>query len=134
MKTKILLILTSGALALQLTPALARIGETEEQIDHRYGKPAGKWDDYIGYKKLYHWHGFDVMVTFSDGVSQREMFNKPGGILDAHIQKYLAKVTGAGRNGVVYDDFAGAFTTKAFEEKYVAARTAAWAKAEQKPD
>lgn len=134
MKTKMFLILASGSLALQLNPAFGRIGENEAQIDHRYGKPAGKWDDYIGYRKLYHWHGFDVMVTFTDGVSQREMFNKPLLGVDPHLKKYLLKVSGAGRNGVVYDDKEGVFTTKEFEEKYLAARTAAWAKEEQKPN
>jgi|SRR5215471_1212654 len=133
MKKQILLLLASGAAVLQLTPAFGRIGETEAQTDHRYGKPAGPWDDFVGYKKLYHWHGFDVMVTFSDGASQREMFNKLGGI-DPHAHKYLAKTAGVGRNGVVFDDREAVFTTKAFQEKYDAARTAAWAKAEQKPN
>jgi hypothetical protein len=110
----------------------ARIGEPESQIDHRYGKAAGRWDDYIGYKKLYHWHGFDVMVTFVDGVSQREMFNKTLGFLDPHEQKRLAKIAGAGRNGVIFDQESGAFTTKEFSEKYLAARKAAWAKSDQK--
>lgn len=133
MKTQILLLLTSGAFALQTTTAFGRIGETEAQTDHRYGKSAGQWDDYVGYKKLYHWHGFDVMVTFSDGVSQREMFNKLGGI-DPHANKYLAKIAGVGRNGAVFDGREAVFTTKAFQEKYGAARAAAWAKAEPKPD
>jgi len=133
MRTQILLFLASGAFALQVTLAFGRIGETEAQTDHRYGKPAGRWDDYIGYRKLYHWHGFDVMVTFADGGSQREMFNKLGGI-DRHAHKYLAKIAGVGRNGVVFDDKEVVFTTKAFQEKYDAARTAAWAKSEQKPE
>jgi hypothetical protein len=133
MKTKILVLVASGAFALQLPRAFGRIGETEAQTDHRYGKPAGQWDDYVGYRKLYHWHGFDLMVTFSDGVSQREMFNKRGGI-DPHAQKYLAKIAGVGRNGVVFDATEVVFTTKTFQEKYDAARTAAWAKGEQKPN
>lgn len=111
--------------------ALARIGETEAQCDHRYGKPAGKWDDYIGYRKLYHWHGFDVMVTFVDGVSQREMFNKMEAIIDPSIGKYLAKFSGVGRNGIIADNDFGTFTTKEFAEKYAAARKAAWAKSGQ---
>lgn len=110
----------------------ARVGETEAQIDHRYGKPAGKWDDYVGYKKLYHWHGFDVMVTFADGVSQREMFNKTEGFIDPHDQKYLLKIGGANRNGIIFDKEAGVFTTKDFGEKYKAAREAAWAKSSEK--
>jgi hypothetical protein len=109
-------------------PAGARIGETEEQIDHRYGKPAGKWDDYIGYKKLYHWHGFDVMVTFVDGVDQREMFNRSNGPFQPNDYKYECKVVGADKNGVSFDKESGAFTTKEFAEKYRAAKDAAWAK------
>ena len=131
MKTTALLIFTSGFF-LFVNVGLARVGETEAQIDHRYGKTAGKWDDYVGYKKLYHWHGFDVMVTFVDGVSQREMFNKAEGFLDAHDEKHLAKISGANRNGIVFDKESGAFTTKEFEEKYLAARKATWAKSEQK--
>ena len=129
MKTTTIVIL-SFLLFAKLAPA--RVGETEEQVDHRYGKPAGKWDDYVGYKKLYHWHNFDVMVTFLDGISQREMFNRPVGGLDPHDQKYLAKVSSLGKNGIITDVDKGTFTTKEFSEKYAAARAAAWAKSEQK--
>jgi hypothetical protein len=107
------------------------VGESEAQIEHRYGKSAGKWDDYIGYKKLYHWKGFDVMVTFVDGLSQREMFNKSNNIAEPHDKKFLAKVSGAGRDGIIADQDSGTFTTKDFSEKYAAARAAAWAKSEQ---
>ena len=131
MKTILFLILTSGFL-LFASSAPAKVGENEAQIDHRYGKPAGKWDDYIGYKKLYHWHGWDVMVTIVDGVSQREMFNRTDGIQDSHDKKALAKISGVNRNGIILDDDTGTFTTKEFQEKYAAARAAAWAKAEQK--
>ena len=131
MKTTIFLVLTCGFF-LCPSSTRARIGETEAQSDHRYGKPAGKWDDYVGYRKLYHWHGFDVMVTFVDGVSQREIFNKTQGPFDAHDHKRFAKVAGADRNGVIFDQDSGAFTTKEFEAKYLAARNAAWAKSTQK--
>jgi hypothetical protein len=114
------------------TSIRARIGEPESKIDDHYGKPAGKWDDYLGYKKLYHWHGFDVMVTFTDGMSRREMFVKTTGPLDAHVQKYLSKMEGAERNGVIFDKENGVYTTKEFEEKFLAARNAAWAKSEEK--
>jgi len=130
MKT-VLLILISGFF-LCPNSTHARVGETESQVDHRYGKPAGKWDDYVGYKKLYHWHNFDVMVTFLDGVSRREMFNKSDNIPDPHDQKYLDKVSDVGRNGIIFDKDSGTFTTKEFAEKYTAARTAAWAKSDQK--
>jgi len=130
MKT-VLLILISGFF-LCPNSTHARVGETESQVDHRYGKPAGKWDDYVGYKKLYHWHGFDVMVTFLDGMSQREMFNRTTGPLDVKDQKYLTKISGAGSNGIIFDKASDAYTTKEFSEKYLAARTAAWAKSDQK--
>ena len=125
------LIVLSGCF-LFANSALARVGETEAQIDHRYGKPAGKWDDYLGYKKLYHWHSYDVMVTFLDGVSQREMFNKTDGPIDVHVQKHLAKISGADRNGIIFDQSSGTFTTKEFADKYLAARTAAEAKSDKK--
>lgn len=131
MKANILWIVT-GALLICASSTLARVGEPEAKIDDRYGKPAGKWDDYVGYKKLYHWHGYDVMVTFTDGVSRREMFVKAGGPLDAHAQKHLGKMEGAGRNGTVFDKDSGVFTTKEFEEKFIAARDAAWAKGDRK--
>ena len=130
MKAKIFLALFFMLMA--ANALFAKIGETEEQTDHRYGKPRGKWDDYVGYKKLYRWHGFEVMVTFLDGVSQREMFVKIEGAADAKVQKYLVKISGSGQNGIIFDDKSGVFTTKAFEEKYIAARTAAWAKTDEK--
>ena len=131
MKTTTSLILIS-AFFLCAHSTRARIGETESQIDGHYGKPAGQWDDYLGSKRLYHWHGFDVIVTFYHGVSQREMFNKTQGDLNPHDQKHLVKISGAGRNGIIFDKDSSVFTTKEFEEKYIAARTAAWAKSEQK--
>ena len=130
MKSTLLIVFVS--LVLSANNSFARIGEAEAQVDHRFGKPAGKWDDYVGYKKLYHWHGWNVMVTFLDGVSQREMFEKAGVNMDRHTQKSLAKVAGREKDGVVFDSNAGVFTTKAFEEKYIAARTAAWAKEDEK--
>lgn len=130
MKTTALVIVASAFL-ICVNSTRARIGETEAEVDHRYGKPAGKWEDYLGYRKLYHWHGFDVMVTFTDGVSRREMFVRKDGAQGAHDKKRLAKFSGVGRNEIIYDEDSGAFTTKAFEEKYLAARNAAWAKSEQ---
>ena len=128
MQSTILILFVS--LILTANASFAKIGESEAQVDDRYGKPAGKWDDYLGYKKLYHWRGYNVMVTFFDGVSQREMFDKAG--LTHRAEKSLGKYAGLGKNGVIYDTSSGVYTTKPFEEKYIAARTAAWAKEEQK--
>lgn len=127
--TTFLTSICSFLLFVNSTPA--KIGENEAQIDHRYGKPVGKWDDYIGYKKLYHWHGYDVMVTFVDSVSQREMFNRSDGILDPRYKKFLTKFSGVGQNGIIRDEDSDTFTTKEFLDKYAAARAAAWAKSEQ---
>ena len=131
MKTMTLLLLICGIFSCP-NFTQARVGETEAQTDHHYGKPAGKWDDYVGYKKLYHWHGFDIMVTFVDGVDQREMFNKSVGPFEPGDQKKLAKIAGADKNGVIFDKDAGAFSTKEFSEKYRVAKEAAWAKSGQK--
>jgi len=70
------------------------------------------------------------MVTFLDGMSQREMFNKTEGPMEGQDQKYLAKISGVGKNGVILDK--DAYTTKEFADKYLAARDAAWAKSDQK--
>ena len=133
MKTTRFLILMCGVLVCP-NFIYARVGETEAQTDHRYGKPAGKWDDYIGYRKLYHWHGFDVMVTFVDGVDQREMFNKSHGMFEPKDLKYMSKVAGINKNGVLFDNDSGAFTTKEFAQKYAAAKDAAWTKSGQKQE
>lgn len=126
------LVIVASILFVCANSTRARVGESEAKIDDRYGKSAGRWDDYLGYKKLYHWHGYDVMVTFTDGVSRREMFVKETGPLDPHTQKHLERIAGAGRNGIIFDKDTGAFTTKEFEEKFVAARNAAWAKGDQR--
>ena len=128
MKSTILILIVS--LHLTANASFAKIGESEARVDDLYGKPVGKWDDYLGYKKLYHWRGFNVMVTFFNGVSQREMFDKAG--LTHRAEKSLGKYAGVGKNGVIYDVNTGAYTTQSFEDKYLAARTAAWAKEEQK--
>lgn len=134
MKITTLLIFVCGIVAFP-NFSYARVGETEQQTDHRYGKPVGKWDDYVGYKKLYHWHSFDVMVTFMDGVSQREMFNRAEGI-DPGVKKYLRKISEVGKNGIITTGDSMTFTTKEFGDKYDAAR-AAWEKShdqKQQPD
>ena len=60
---------------------LARIGETEAQIEQRYGKPSGlapeKVRDELGNPmRTYRFHGFDIIVVFVDGKSALEHFVK----------------------------------------------------------
>ncbi len=58
----------------------ARIGETEAQVQARYGKPiktAARWElDLPGTTKMYKNAGLTVIVTFIDGTSQREQYSK----------------------------------------------------------
>ena len=60
-------------LAMVASVAHARIGETEAQIEARYGKPLKTDGDF----KAYTANGFTIIVTFLDGRSEGEMFEKP---------------------------------------------------------
>jgi hypothetical protein len=125
--------------------AFGRIGENESQIERRYGESTGRWDDVLGYVKHYEWRGFTVIVSFVDGVSQRESFNRvwpdaPGrDNRDIERQmkldkKMLAEMSGVGKNGVIPADDSGySFTTRAFERKYAAAGKATVEKAKHDP-
>jgi hypothetical protein len=68
------------ALSLLVSPAFARIGETEQQIEKRYGKSTltvstGNEPLQKGYQSS----GLNITVTYLDGVSQREIFTKQDG-------------------------------------------------------
>ncbi len=59
-------------------PGFARIGETEPQIEKRYGKPISKLtDDGPIRSRAYSSGGFLIVVEFENGVSQMEIFAKP---------------------------------------------------------
>ncbi len=65
-------------LALLVTPAHARVGETVKQVEARYGKPQKVYIDRPDLRKaLYGFRGFMVMVYFSGGTSKRESFGRP---------------------------------------------------------
>jgi hypothetical protein len=49
-KQKVLYILVGCSVVLS-NIASANLGETERQIEARYGKPIGRWLDYLGEKK-----------------------------------------------------------------------------------
>ena len=64
-------------LLMLVSPAFARIGETEQQIEARYGKATdtlSKGNEPL--QKLYRSSGLDIGVTYIDGVSQIESFRK----------------------------------------------------------
>jgi hypothetical protein len=105
---------------------LAKIGDTEAQIEASYGKPLRQWIDYLGYKKLYHLSGFNVSVNYSGGISQMERFQRLDGYLSEREIKTLSKMSAAGRPDVVsYDDNSVlTVTTRSFEKKTAAARRA----------
>jgi hypothetical protein len=56
------------------TTAFGRIGETEAQIEKRYGKPTPS----SGATKTYSYKDFFIIVTFDNGVSAIETFQKRG--------------------------------------------------------
>lgn len=64
-------------LLMLVSAAFARIGETEQQIEARYGKAThtlSKGNEPL--QKLYRSSGLDIGVTYIDGVSQIESFRK----------------------------------------------------------
>lgn len=64
-------------LLMLVSPAFARIGDTEQQIEARYGKATdtlSKGNEPL--QKLYRSSGLDIGVTYIDGVSQIESFRK----------------------------------------------------------
>jgi hypothetical protein len=68
------------AFFLLVAPAFARIGETEQQIENRYGKSTltvSTGNEPL--QKVYQSSGLNITVTYLDGVSQREIFTKQDG-------------------------------------------------------
>jgi hypothetical protein len=68
------------AFFLLVAPAFARIGETEQQIEKRYGKSTltvSTGNEPL--QKVYQSSGLNITVTYLDGVSQREIFTKQDG-------------------------------------------------------
>src|SRR6266498_2838365 len=71
----------SGLLVFCCVSTFARTGETEAQIEARYGKPvkmAGHYDG-PGTAKMYSKSGVRIIVTFIDGLSESEYYSKPAG-------------------------------------------------------
>ena len=75
--------LTVLIMAFTLNSAFGRIGETEKEIEARYGKPAGLLtkendrDEMGNPFRSYLFHGFQILVIFVNGKSALEHFGKP---------------------------------------------------------
>jgi hypothetical protein len=76
MKTLTLYII--GALLMAARPAFGRIGENEQQIEERYGKPLIRDNkDFDGHRLvLFRINGMDIGVAFSGGKSAAEFYSK----------------------------------------------------------
>lgn len=92
MKTKLVLILALGVNA----SAFARIGETTEQVDKRYGAPL-ETTKKNGESRRYSFGGFTVLVNFERGVSQCEVYKKKdiSRMTEAEIRGLLEANTGS---------------------------------------
>ena len=97
MKTLLLLI----ALAFSAS-AFARIGETTEQIDKRYGQPQETTRSKAESRR-YLFRGFTVLVFFEQGISQCEIYQKEDNsrMTEAEIQGLLQ--ANAGRSEWRYE-------------------------------
>ena len=85
MKTSLLLIALMFS-----TPAFARIGETTEQIDKRYGQPLETKRDKEEIRR-YSFRDFTVLVGVDRGISQCEVYQKKDNsrMTEAEIQGLL---------------------------------------------
>jgi hypothetical protein len=81
------------ALALCSASAFARIGETEAQIEKRYGRPTSSF----GPTKKYSHKGFFIIATFDNGVSGIETYEKRNGApMSAAEIRSLLEANGGG--------------------------------------
>jgi hypothetical protein len=72
MKTRLLLVILALGVS---ASAFARIGETAEQVDKRYGAPLETTKN-NGESRRYSFRGFTVVVYFERGISQCEVYQK----------------------------------------------------------
>ncbi len=72
--------------------AHARLGETVDQLTARYG-PGGTAGaptaDFPVSVKIFHKQNWTIIVSFIDGLSVGEKYQKPGGVDDASVQTLL---------------------------------------------
>jgi hypothetical protein len=90
-------ICTLIAMALLGATAQARIGETEKQVEVRYGKPLESLRKEAVNARRYSFRGFTILVSFEGGVSASEIYQKnPPGPMTATEIMGLLDANGAG--------------------------------------
>lgn len=72
MKTRLFLVILALGVS---ASAFARIGETAEQVDKRYGAPLETTKN-NGESRRYSFRGFTVVVNFERGISQCEVYQR----------------------------------------------------------
>ena len=94
------------ALVLFGATAFARIGETEAQIENRYGRSASSFRS----TKQYFYRDFFIIITFDNGVSGIETYEKRNGAPMSAVEiRRLLEANGGGtkwhepiRNGIEF--------------------------------
>ena len=76
------------------SPALARIGETKKEIADRYGEPLSSNPDPVLPARAYKYQGFSIYVTFENGRSSSEMYEKAGRMTMEEVDGLLAANAG----------------------------------------
>ena len=80
-----------------VTPVFARIGETIEQLDKRYGKPVGNGREIVETRR-YLFKGFTIVVGLENGISQCEVYRKDPDSRMSESELYTLMVANAGKS------------------------------------
>ena len=81
-----------AAVAITLTKAHARVGETAQEIETRYGKPTGETKRWGGDpRREYTYRGYRVLVSFHKDVCRAESYRKipPSPFLESEVTALL---------------------------------------------
>jgi len=86
----------------------ANIGETEAQIEARYGKQIGQWTESVGFRKAYSSNGLTILVYYLNNVAQMEKFqkNENGNFSGDELEGILETQSGF-NDGRAEDEFSG---------------------------
>ena len=89
-----------AALLIGLTNVEARVGDTAQQVDERYGKPKRETQQAGGnFSREYGYQGYRVVAAFRHGVCYAESYRKipPVAFLPAEISALLSANAGGGK-------------------------------------